>query len=410
MQQGHGAVVEHHGLHHHGGPAENLDVCRQQELKDAVQDFQEEVCPLPGFRDGPQDAHQQADRAPDQRPDQREDQRDARAVPEQAAVLLQQVFHPVAEIVRTVRARFRRLAGDRLLADGLVHNLPALFFRDAGQSPVEGFAQLRVPLLDCDADIGLLLRHLQIGVLGKVDFGETGVCVHGGQRGGLVAEKNVALAGAERDNHRGGVFEGGLHLRARDLLEQFVPHGALLRRAGGAPQVGDPFCAGIFAIFSHQREDARLIVVVGEVHRLPAVRRGAHAGDDRVQLAGSDAGRQAVPLGLDNLQVVSGRIRKPLGNFYVISVRVLFAVADFYGAVRVVGLRPVVGGVAAFHADPQDLFSAGTAGTAGRNSRQKHHAQEHTRSTSDFFLHLSVSFRFVDFPLRGPRPSEPAEL
>jgi hypothetical protein len=135
----------------------------------------------------------------------------------------------------------------------------------------------------------------------------------------------------------------------------------------------------------HKGENRCLIIVVGEVHGLFALGGRAHARDDRVQLAGSDARGKTVPLRFDDFDFVADGVGDLLRHHHVVAVGVLVAVADFDGSVCSRCLRPVVGRIVAFHADTQNFPLVSGTGAACGNPRQQHDGQKEHRDSLNSF-------------------------
>ena len=126
-----------------------------------------------------------------------------------------------------------------------------------------------------------------------------------------------------------------------------------------AGEVGKGRGVGILAVLAHDDDQFAFIVGVGKVDGGHALGGGAHAGDDYVDVAGEQRGHQAVPLGLDDFNIVAQFLGDAPGDAHVIAVGIA-AARKGQGLVAGLGLRPVVGGIVALHAHAQ-RFSAGHA-------------------------------------------------
>lgn len=98
-EERHGAIEDDHGLHHHGGTAEDLHVQRHDELHQLGQNFGRNGGVLIHL-DALDDAHGKAQGTTENRAQQGDLQGDASTSQEVAAVLLQQQGHPAEKCSR----------------------------------------------------------------------------------------------------------------------------------------------------------------------------------------------------------------------------------------------------------------------------------------------------------------------
>src|SRR5699024_78619 len=210
-------------------------------------------------------------------------------------------------------------------------------------------------LLQGDADVDLLLADLEVALAAaKVQQLEVGV---GHQRrlgGGPVGDDDVAGTAVQGHQHGGGGLLGGQDVGVFDLGQaDVIPDGAQLAGAGGAGQVGHAGGRGIGAVLLHQAHDGGVVVGVSEVHLLGALTGDGLACDDAVHITAHDAGDQAAPVQLDDLDLLAQGLGDLLGHHDVVAVGVVAGITDLHRAVGVVGLGPVVGGVGALHGHRQ---------------------------------------------------------
>ena len=161
-----------------------------------------------------------------------------------------------------------------------------------------------------------------------------------------------------------------------------------IRNAGGGGQG---------AVRLGQADDGCIEVGAGKVDLLGALGGHGLAGNHRVKGAGLDTGNQGIPVGLDNLEFPAVGFADLLADHDVIAVGIGAGdIRDGNGAVGVVGLGPVVGGIGTFHGDGEDTvlhaagnFGIGRKGLGGGQRKQHHDGQQHCNRSSHGFSFLS---------------------
>ena len=126
--------------------------------------------------------------------------------------------------------------------------------------------------------------------------------------------------------------------------------GIQLAGDGRAAQILQRSGGGVGAVLAHHHDQLVGAVRIAEVQRSLALLGGAHARDDRIERAAHHAHGQAVPLGLDDDQLLAQPLGDALGNLHVVAVGVTAAALNGHGVLAGLGLRPVVGRVVALHA------------------------------------------------------------
>ena len=178
-------------------------------------------------------------------------------------------------------------------------------------------------------------------VLGHIALLILGVVGHG-----------VARALQQVREHRGNRIDRVFVHNARDLVDDGVEHGVLLAEYRGTAKVTK--LGGVLvgrALFYEQAKVANE-VRVGKADRLLALGRGAHAGDDEVDLAvveRIDKAREAL---LDGNGLATEGLADNLGDLHVVAIGIgALHVVDGDGVLAGFGDLPVVRGVGRLHAD-----------------------------------------------------------
>ena len=267
----------------------------------------------------------------------------------------------------------------RLHLDRVLHHGGVVLHRHRGKHAVDGVFQLGVALLHGDADVDLFLGDLKVTVgAGEVEQLQARICGACGQSGRLIRDHQIDLARRYGDDRVAGGFLRGQLVRVRDLIQAVVPDGIDLRGAGRAVKIGDGCGVRVFAVRLGQRHDGGVVVRLGEVDALQTLGRDGLAGDDAVHGAGDDGGNEGIPILLIDLEIHIERFGDLFRHHDVVAVSVGVAVLDRHGAVGVGVLRPVIGGVGAFHRHAQH-FAVGVGGllaAACKQTADEHHECE----------------------------------
>ena len=184
-----------------------------------------------------------------------------------------------------------------------------------------------------DGDDTGILGHIALLVLGVVRHGVTGTL-------------------QQVREHRGNRIDRVLVHDARDLVDDGVEHGVLLAQHRSTAKVAK--LGGVLvgrALFYEQAKVANE-VRVGKADGLLALGRGAHTGDDEVDLAvveRIDKAREAL---LDGNGLATEGLADDLGDLHVVAVGIgALHVVDGDGVLTGFGNLPVVRGVGRLHAN-----------------------------------------------------------
>ena len=170
----------------------------------------------------------------------------------------------------------------------------------------------------------------------------------------MVGDDDVARTAVQGYQHGGGRLLRGQDVGVLDLRQAgVIPDGAQLARGGGTGQVSHACSIGISAVLLRQGDDGGIVVRVAEIDLRGALRRDGLTGNDAVHVAAHDGGDQAVPVQLDDLDLLAQRLADLLGHHDVVAVGVVAGAADLHSAVGIIVLSPVVGGVGALHRNGQ---------------------------------------------------------
>ena len=250
------------------------------------------------------------------------------------------------------------------------HELVEVLDGHGAQHAVDGLAQDGVALHHGDADVHvlgtLLLGELEVAVgAGEVKDDHVGVGGHGALGGGHIGADEVGHAGLQRHEHGGGGLGGGHDVRALDLGQAgVIPDGGDLRGAGAAGEIGQALGIGVGAVGLGQADDGGVEVGAREVDLLGALGGHGLTCDDRIKIAGLHTGDERVPVGLSELELPAVGLADLLGDHDIVAVCVGAGdIRDGDGAIGVVALGPVIGGIGTFHGDCEDavLHAAGNA-------------------------------------------------
>ena len=201
----------------------------------------------------------------------------------------------------------------------------------------------------------LLLKAL---ALGKVDGDDTGILGHIALFVLSVVGHGVARALQQIREHRGDRIDRVLVHNARNLVDDGIEHGVLLAEHRGTAEVAE--LGGVLvgrALFYEQAKVANE-VRVGKADGLLALGRGAHAGDDEVNLAVVERVDKAREALLDGNGLTAKGLADDLGDLHVVAVGIgALHVIDGDRELAGLGNLPVVRGVGRLHANA-DLILA----------------------------------------------------
>ena len=225
----------------------------------------------------------------------------------------------------------------------------ALLLANALECLVDELKQFVRALAAADVCRDFLLKALALGksnrhdtrVLGHIALLVLGIVGHG-----------VAGALQQVRKHRGDRIDRVLVDNARDLVDDGIEHGVLLAEHRGTTEVAE--LGGVLvgrALFYEQAKVANE-VRVGKADGLLALGRGAHAGNDEVDLAvveRIDKTREAL---LDGDGLATEGLADDLGDLHVVTIGIgALHVVDGDSVLAGFGDLPVVRGVGRLHAD-----------------------------------------------------------
>ena len=171
------------------------------------------------------------------------------------------------------------------------------------------------------------------------------------------------------DHSREGV-QRLLLLHALDLIDDCIMERIELGGDFSPAETLQGFGAGIRAVLFHHHDEIALIIGFRKINADFALGRGAHAGDDRIDLSGLHCQREAIPLGLDDDQLFAHLLGNALCHLHVIAIRIASAL-DGDGGIAGLGLRPVKRRIIALHAHAESLlFSASLRLCLGARARR----------------------------------------
>ena len=184
-----------------------------------------------------------------------------------------------------------------------------------------------------NGDNARILGHIALLVLGVVRHGVTGTL-------------------QQVRKHRGNRIDRVLVDNARDLVDDGVKHGVLLAEYRGTAKVAELGSVLVGGSLFYEQAKVANEVRVGKADRLLTLGRGAHAGNDEVDLAvveRIDKAREAL---LDGNGLATEGLADDLGDLHVVAIGIGAPhVVDGDGVLTGFGNLPVVRGVGRLHAD-----------------------------------------------------------